>query len=182
MLAQQVAKKYSAALFNIVKEQGLMDQAYGQFEEMDRLLLKEKSLIRFLVAPHIPDQHKVELVRHVFEGKIEPLFLEFMLVLVRKYRIGFLHDIIIEFRRLVAEAKGLVVAKIITAVPMTEPQRRALIERLAAKTGHTIELDEKVDKSILGGMIIIIGDQIIDGSVRHKLGLLRDELMKLKVA
>jgi len=182
MLAEQVAKKYSLALFNIVREQGLMDQAYVQFEGLDRILQKNKSFLQLLKAPHITDQDKVALVRRVFTGQLELLFVEFILVLVAKHRIGFLHDIIIAFRALVAEAKGLAVAQVTTAVPLADDQRKALIGRLQAKTGHTVELDEKVDRAILGGMIIILGDQIIDGSVRHKLSLLRDELMKLKVA
>ena len=60
--------------------------------------------------------------------------------------------------------------------------RNQLIAKLKAKTGNTIELDEKVDTKILGGMIVILGDQIIDGSVKHSLSQLKDELMKLKVA
>ena len=182
MLAEQVAKKYSLALFNIVREQGLMDQAYVQFAGLDQILQNNKSLLQFLKAPHITDQDKIALVRRAFTGQLEPLFVEFILVLVAKYRIRFLHDIITAFRALVAEAKGLVVAQVMTAVPLADDQRRALIARLQARTGQTVELDEKVDKTLLGGMIIILGDQIIDGSVRHKLSLLRDELMKLKVA
>ena len=182
MLAEQVAKKYSLALFNLVRDRGLMDQAYVQFEGLDQILLKNKSLLQFLKAPHITDQEKVALVRRAFTGQLEPLFVEFILVLVAKYRVGFLHDIIIAFRSLVAGAKGLAVAQVTTAVPLADDQRRSLITRLQSKTGHTVELDEKVDRAILGGMIIILGDQIIDGSVRHKLSLLRDELMKLKVA
>jgi F-type H+-transporting ATPase subunit delta len=182
MLAQQVAKKYSTALFNLVQDRGLLDLAYHQFEQLDDLLLKERSLLAFLKAPHIPDQHKFTLVRQVFEGKIEPLFLEFLLVLVDKYRIGFLHDIILEFRTRVARAKDMVVAQVTTALPLGDEQRRDLITRLQKKTGHVIDLEEKVDPAILGGMIVIVGDQIIDGSVRHKLFLLKEELLKLKVA
>jgi F-type H+-transporting ATPase subunit delta len=182
MLAEQVAKKYSLALFNLVREHHLMDEAYQQFAELDLLVSKDKMLMEFLKAPHIPDQHKVDIVHHVFDTRLEPLFLEFILVLVHKYRIRFLHDIIIEFRALVAEAKNMVVAKVISSRPMTDDTRLKLIMQLQAKTGHIIELDETVDPAILGGMIVIIKDQIIDGSVRHQLGLLKEELMKAKVA
>jgi len=182
MLAQQVAKKYSTALFNIVREKGLIDKAYVQFRQLDDLVKQDDSLLQFLLAPHILDQNKIALVRDVFGSRLEPLFLEFLLVLIDKHRIGFLHDIIEEFRAQVAEAHGIVVARVTTVVPLDDGARRKLIEKLAAKTGKKIELDEKVDPSILGGTIVILGDQIIDGSVRHKLSLLRDELMKLKVA
>lgn len=182
MLAQEVAKKYSTALFNIVREKSLIDEAFKQFEELDALINKDDTLLQFLLAPHILDQHKLALVRDVFGERLNPLFLEFLLVLIRKHRIGYLHDICEEFRERVAEARGMLVAKVTTVTPMNDDQRRQLIERLTGKTGKTIELEEKIDPKILGGMIIILGDQIIDGSVRHHLAILKEDLMKLKVA
>ena len=182
MLAQQVAKKYATALFNIVREKDMVDKAFEQFEKLDELVKKDDTLLHFLLAPHILDQQKVALLREVFTSRLDPLFLEFLLVLVHKHRIGYLHDIIEDFRGQVAEARGMIVSRITTAAPMTDDARTRLIERLQAKTGKTIELDEKVDPSIIGGMIVILGDQIIDGSIKNKLSLLREELMKLKVA
>ncbi len=182
MLAHQVAKKYSTALFNIVREKGLIDKAYEQFEDLDNLVKTDKSLLRFLLAPHILDRNKVALIKDVFDPRLDPLFVEFLLVLIDKHRVGFLHGIIEEFRELVAEQRGMVVARVTTVKPLNDGQRSALIERLKSKTGKSVELDEKVDPSILGGMIVILGDQIIDGSVRHHLSLLKEELMKLKVA
>jgi F-type H+-transporting ATPase subunit delta len=182
MLAHQVAKKYSTALFNIVREKGLIDEAYGQFEDLDNLVKADKSLLRFLLAPHILDQHKVALIKDVFGPRLDPLFLEFLLVLIDKHRVGFLHGIIEEFRELVAEERGMIVARVTTVKPLNDSQRGALIDRLKSKTGKSVELDEKLDPSILGGMIVILGDQIIDGSVRHHLSLLKEELMKLKVS
>lgn len=182
MLSHQVAKKYSTALFNIVKEKGLMDKAYVQFEDLDNLIKADDTLLNFLLAPHILDQHKLALVRDVFGPRLEPLFLEFLLVLVDKHRIGFLHEIIEEFRALVAEDRGIVVARVTTAKPMADTDRQSLIARLKGKTGKEIEIVEKVEPSILGGMIVILDDQIIDGSVSHHLSQLKEELMKLKVA
>jgi ATP synthase F1 delta subunit len=182
MIAHQVAKKYSTALFNIVRSKGLIDLAYDQFEDLDKLIKQDETLIRFLLAPHVLDQHKVALVRNVFAPRLEPLFLEFLLVLVNKHRIGYLHEIIEEFRALVADARGMIVAKVTAAAPITQTERDALIARLKAKTGKLVELEVKVDSSILGGMIVILKDKIVDGSVTHKLSLLREELMKLKVA
>ncbi|MCP4567370.1 MAG: ATP synthase F1 subunit delta [FCB group bacterium] len=182
MLAQQVAIKYSTALFNLVREKNMVDLAFEQFEELDELVRKDDTLLQFLLAPHILDQQKTALLKDVFGGRLDPLFLEFLLVLVNKHRIGYLHEIIEEFRALVAEARGIVVARVTTAVPMTDDARSHLCQRLQTKTSKTVELDEKLDPAIMGGMIVILGDQIIDGSVRNKLSLLKDDLMKLKVA
>ncbi len=182
MLAQQVAVKYSTALFNITRQKNLIDQAYAQFEQLDSIIKRDKTLLQFLLAPHILEQVKVKLIKDVFGPRLEPLFLEFLLVLIDKHRIGFLHEIVREFRALVEEERGVIKAHVTVARPLADDERRPLIERLQAKTGKTIELVEKVDPGILGGMIVILKDQIIDGSVKHKLSILREELMKLKVA
>lgn len=182
MLAQQVATKYSAALFNITRRKNLIDQAYTQFEQIDTIIKQDKTLLQFLLAPHILDQVKVKVVKDVFGPRLEPLFLQFLLVLIDKHRIGFLHEIVREFRALVEEERGIIKAHVTVTRPLVDDDRRRLIERLRMKTGKTIELVEKTDPSILGGMIVILKDQIIDGSVKHKLSLLREELMKLKVA
>ena len=182
MLSQQIAHRYSTALFHIVRERGLMEKAQEQFKSLDELIRMDSTLIQFLLAPHILDQKKVELLRTIFGPRLEPLFLEFLLVLFDKHRIGFLHDIIIALLELMAQEQGIIVTHVTTAVPLTESEKQRLTGRLRAKTGKTIALEEKVDPSILGGMIVVLKDQIIDGSVKHHLSLLKEELMKLKVA
>jgi len=182
MLAQQVATKYSTALFNIVREKNLVDRAYEQFEQLDIIINRDRTLLQFLLAPHILEDKKAALVREVFGPRVERLFLEFLLVLLEKHRIGFLHDIVREFRKLVEEARGIIKTRVVTAQPLTDDEQKRLVERLEARTGKTIRLVPRVDPSILGGMIVILKDQIIDGSVRHKLSILKEELMKLKVA
>jgi len=181
MIAHEVAHKYSTALFNIVQEKKLIDQASEQFEQLDNLIKKDNSLLQFLLAPHILEQNKQALVKNVFGPRLEPLFLEFLLLLVGKHRIGYLHDIIEAFRDKVAYARGQIKAQVITAVPLTDDQRRKLTAKLNAKADMTVTLKEKVDSAIIGGMIVIMGDQIIDGSVRHNLLILKEELKKLKV-
>lgn len=182
MIAHQVADKYSTALFNLVREKGLVNEAFEQFRQLDDVIKKDRSLLQFLLAPHILEQKKVALVKETLGPHLEPLFLEFLLVLIDKHRIGYLHEIIEEFRMKVSEERGIRIARVTTAAPMTDNQRQKLIARLEARTTMSVQLEEKVDPDILGGMIVILKDKIIDGSVRHKLALLKEELMKVKVA
>ena len=181
MIAHEVAQKYSTALFNIVQEKGLVDQASEQFEKLDELINKDETLLQFLLAPHILDQHKLAMVEDVFKERLEPLFLEFLLLLVRKHRVGYLHDIIEAFRKKVAFARGEEKAFVITAMPLSGDERTRLVEKLNTKSKMTVTIEERVDPTIIGGVIVIMGDQIIDGSVRNNLSLLKEELMKMKV-
>ena len=164
-----------------VEDKDRMDQAHVQLQELNAFIQGDETLLNFLVAPHVLDEHKEALVTDVFSDRIDRLFVEFLLVLVRKHRIGFLHEIIDEFVRLVEATKGIARATIITAVELNDAERQKLSAKLAARTGLTIQLEEKVDPSIIGGMIVILHNEIIDGSIRHGLDLIEDQLTKVRV-
>ena len=181
MLAQQVAKKYSVALFELAREKSLIDIAWDQFNALAEFLRKDETFLDFMEAPQISDRDKMALVKKVFESRLERPFYDFLLFLVRKRRIRFLPEIVEYFDNLVREDKGLARATCISAMPITEAERREIISRLERKTSLKIELDERVDKSLIGGMVVMVKEQIIDGSIRHGLDLLRNRLLKVKV-
>lgn len=181
MLSQEVAKKYAGALFMSVKEKNLFDNAYEQFNQLKALVKKDKSLVNFLSAPQVTDENKKKLIRDVFASRLERLFVEFLIVLVDKNRVNFLVEIIDEFDRLVEAERGIGRATVITALKLNDTERMNLIAKLAAKTNLEIVLEEKIDPAILGGMIVIIHNEIIDGSVRHELDLLEEQLSKVRV-
>jgi F-type H+-transporting ATPase subunit delta len=181
MLAQEVAHKYARALFNSVRQKNLLEQADQQFMAFKQLLQMDKTLLTFLGAPQVSDDKKLALVRKVFESRMERPFVEFLIVLIHKRRVKFLPIIIDEFDRLIKAAKGIGRVTVITAIPLVPAEENGLIEKLARKTSLKIELEKEVDPAILGGMIIILHDQIIDGSIRHGLKQIEDRLGKLKV-
>ena len=181
MIAQEVAKKYARALFMSVVEKGLVDQAEDQFLALRPVVVDDDSLLNFLTAPQIPEDKKASLVRSVFGEKVDRLILEFLLVLVDKHRVSFLPEIIDEFDRLVKVEKGVLKATVITAVPLAEAEQKQLTKELAAKTGLKVELDLKVDPSIIGGMIVILHNEIIDGSIRHYLETIEEQLSSVRV-
>jgi F-type H+-transporting ATPase subunit delta len=181
MLAQEVARKYAHALFLSAKEKGLIDKAYEQLSDLKNYLESDPTLLDFLKAPQVLDEHKQALVQKVFRTRLERLFVEFLLVLVQKHRIGFLPGIIDEFTRLVEAEKGIGRITVITVVPLTEGEKAKLIDRMAVRTGLKIELEEKIEPSLIGGSIVILHNEIIDGSIRRGLDLLEEQLEKVKV-
>jgi F-type H+-transporting ATPase subunit delta len=181
MIAQQVAKKYARALFLSVKGKNMVDTAAEQFVGLRPLVAEDDSLLNFLTAPQIPEDRKVAMVRDVFGPRVHRLVLEFLLVLVDKHRVNYLPEIIDEFDRLVKEEKGIIQAKVVTAIPMTEREEEEVITRLTAKTGKKIELIPKVDPSIIGGMIVVMQNEIVDGSIKHYLEMIEEQLAGVKV-
>jgi F-type H+-transporting ATPase subunit delta len=181
MLAQQIAKKYGRALFELAKERNLIDQGWEQFNALSDYLKSDSTFHDFVTAPQIGDGEKAALVKKVFEPRLERIFYEYIQMLVAKHRIHFLPEIIDEFDRLVRADRGIAKAICITTAPITDVQRRQLIEQLSQKTGLKVELEEKIDMAIVGGMIVTIQDQILDGSIKYALSLLRNRLLKVKV-
>ncbi|MEW5923987.1 MAG: ATP synthase F1 subunit delta [Candidatus Zixiibacteriota bacterium] len=181
MLAQQVAKKYSTALFELARERNLLDTAWEQFDALAGYLKKDRTLLDFMEAPQVSDEKKLALIEKAFANRLDKPFYDFLLVLVDKRRFKFIPDIIEHFDNLVREEKSIARAICISAVPLTDAERNKLVQNLQKKTSLKIELEEKVDKTILGGMVVMLRNQIIDGSIRHSLDLLRNRLLKVKV-
>lgn len=181
MLAQQVAKKYSGALLELAKEHKMVDLAWEQLKAVGLLLKKDKIFLDFMSAPQVSDKAKEELIRKAFAARLEKPLFNFMLFLERKRRIVFLPEIVEEFDRLVKADKGIIRATCITTAKISDADRQRLIEKLTRKTSRKIELDEKIDKNIIGGMIVILHNKIIDGSLRYGLDQLRNRLMKVRV-
>jgi F-type H+-transporting ATPase subunit delta len=103
----------------------------------------------------------------------------FLLQLVEKHREAALPAILREYVELAKEDKrNLLMADVTTALPLTAGQEQALAEKLAAMTGRTIKIRQRVDSSILGGIVVRVGDKLLDGSVSHQLSVLQADLLK----
>ena len=181
MIAQEVAKKYSHALFMSTRQRGLVDEAYEQFTGLKDAMERDSSLLKFLGSPKVEEEPKLQLLRNVFGERMEQLFVEFLAVLVRKRRAMYLLEIIDEFNRQVEFEKGINRVTVTTAVPLTPDEVTSLVSTLATKSGKKIELESKVDPGLIGGMIVIMADEIIDGSIRYGLSRLEEQLQKIKV-
>jgi|APHig6443717817_1056837.scaffolds.fasta_scaffold76460_2 F-type H+-transporting ATPase subunit delta len=104
----------------------------------------------------------------------------FLLQLVEKHREAALPAILREYVELAKEKKSnLIMADVTTALPLSESQEQALAAKLAAMTGKTIKIRQHVDSGILGGVVVRVGDKLLDGSVSHQLSVLQADLLKI---
>lgn len=181
MLAEEVAHKYATALFLAAREKNILDSVHDELQSLHQVIRSDRALLNFLSAPQVLEESKAKMLRETFEKRINRLLVEFLVVLVHKHRVNFLDEIIEEFGNQYETEKGIGRATVITALPMTKQERGEITTRLAARTGKTIVLQEKIDPSIIGGMIAMFDGDIIDGSVRHSLSELREQLTHLRV-
>jgi F-type H+-transporting ATPase subunit delta len=181
MLAQQVARKYATALFDLAKEREILEQVSEEFKDLKALLDENRQLMDFLTAPQILEEDKQKVVEQIFSERVSGSFLQFLLLLVSKHRVEHLGVTADYFESLVREEKGILKAKVITAVPLSQELRLRLKERLENLSGKLIVLYPEVDERIIGGIIVILKDQIIDMSIRFQIERLRRELLAVRV-
>ncbi len=167
-------RRYAEAAFEIANRDGSietwrrdLDVAAGEIEGSD--------LMTVLANPALPLEQRQLVARRVFDGLSAPAR-NLVQLLVRRGRIEQLPRVAAEFRRLDEIRQGITHATATSAAPLTDLEVRALTARLEQMTGGTIALQTDVDESLLGGLIVRVGDRLIDGSVRGRLERLRNQL------
>lgn len=172
----RVARRYAQAAFEVARERNQVD---GWLAELERLveLLDRTEAGAFLSAPQVPFDAKREFVEQTLAGFL-PEVRNLVLLLVRRRRLRLLPRIYEEFGRLADDYRGVVVAEVTSAVPLDDADKAVIIRQLSELTGKRVSLRTRVDPSILGGIIVRIGDKLIDGSLRTRLERLRETLAR----
>ena len=183
MTDQTVSKRYALALFNAAESagEGLTEQIQKELSFISDLWEKNAELRGFLEAPQISGDDKDKMLQMTFQGRISELLLQFLLFLLSKGRLVHILGINTRYDKLLKEKEGLVEAQVITAAPLDEKLSLPLKEIMEKKTGKKVSLIFKLDPGIIGGIRVIVGNQIIDHSIRTELDKLRENLLNLKV-
>jgi F-type H+-transporting ATPase subunit delta len=176
-LRGSVAKRYAQAIAQIAKEQNSWDRWYQDLNTIDKLL-SNRLLQQYLRSSRISVDEKVETVRRVVEGELSPEAMNLLRLLIERQRTGLAHEILVWYDRLADEARGVIRAQVTTAVPLTDYERDLLRRSLGGPEGRPVRLAEQVDPLIIGGIILRIGDQLIDHSLRTRLVALRNSLVR----
>jgi len=175
VIYRRIARRYAAALFASAAAQAQVDRVQAELESARGTLEAHADLREVLGHPEIPVLRKQEIIRRVFAG-FEPLSLEFLALLVQRRRHAYLADIADEYSRLADEARGVVRARVASAVAMTDAQRERLRRALARKTGKTPRVRFEVDPSLLAGLTVTVDNEVVDASARGRLERMRELL------
>ena len=181
MISSEVGKKYAAALFKSAKKERLTDPVLEDYRSILEILKKNPAFQNVLEAPQILNKNKKNLLKDLFEGKVSEILLSFLTLLVDRKRIKYLLDIFPEYEKLVKEDKGIVVTEVTTAIPMDEGLSQSLKVKLERKTQKKIEMVKKVDPGIIGGVVVVLGNKIIDRSIKCQLSQLKERISQIRV-
>ncbi len=176
MLKGAIARRYAGAIFEIGRKQNTLDRTLDDVQEIARLFSNRK-LAYLLREPKIPVQRKETAIRQAQASKVLPTSLNLALLVVQRELVDLMENIARELEQLVLDYKNQARAEVTTAMQMDDVQLNLIKQALERRTGKTILMQTKVQPSILGGVIARVGDRVIDGSVKHRLAALQQQLL-----
>ena len=167
---------YARALLEMAQAEGVVSRVEEEMFRLRELLKKNPDLLEFLKDPNIQREGKRKALSDLFQGRVHPLVLNLLITLSDQDRAGRVLNIIEEFSAQAADATEKVSGEVTTAITLDEATLGRLATELSRITGKSVQLFQKVDPAILGGAIIKVGEQIIDGSLQRKLNQIKERL------
>ena len=181
-MAKLISKTYGDALFELALEEDRIDDYVAEVDAMLTIFRDNPELSKLLNHPKISKEEKITVVGQIFEGKISKELLGLINMIVEKDRNNAMEDIFKYFIDRVKEYKNIGVAKVTSAVELSDAQKSQVEKRLLETTGYVkFEISYDVDKDLIGGMVIRIGDRVVDSSIRTRLYELTKELNKIQM-
>ena len=182
MLHNSVAIRYAQALYEMAKSnKGGVDDQLAELIKVYGILQQHRSLARALESPTVPGQIKKSILRQLLEKRITATTLYFLYVLVDKNREVYVGPIIEAYKELMRRDRGEVEVHVQTAAALPDATLKQVVETMTKHTGMKVSVKAEVVPELLGGMVIKIGDKVIDGSVRHQLNQMQERLNKASV-
>jgi F-type H+-transporting ATPase subunit delta len=170
LVSTQVLEPYASALMSIAQSQNLVEPFSQDIASLLSVLRESGELQQFLSNPLVKPDIQKDVVCRIVGDQVHPLLRNFLLVLVDRRRIAFLEGICLQFQALVRQLNQTVLAEAISVVPLNEGQRQAVIDKVVQMTGaRQVELETHIDPDLIGGVIIKVGSQVIDASLRGQL-------------
>jgi F-type H+-transporting ATPase subunit delta len=180
-MAELVAKIYSQALFEVGKEDNKLDGYLEEIKFIGDICTEYKDFFELLKTPKISIKEKKDVFEETFEAKISKEVSNFLKIILDKRRITSIFEIIKEYEKLVDQHNGVVKADAYTTMPLDEATISSLEEKLSKVTDKKVKLTNKIDETLIGGVKIILGDKVIDGTIKKKLNTIESSLKKLIV-
>ena len=172
----QVGSIYGEALYSLAREEGLSQAILEQLDVLAGSFTQEPEFIRLLGAPNLPKAERCQILDDCFRGKVEPYVLNFLKILTEKGYIRHFPGCVQRYRELYNQDNGILSVTAVTAIPLSGAQADKLTEKLQSITGKRIELINKLDPEVLGGMRLDYDGKRVDDTVSHRLDAVRNML------
>ena len=170
------AKEYGEALFELARDEHLLEELHGEVTEIGAILKSEPSFVHLLCSRAIERETRIQVVDDTFAGRAHAYLVNFMKLLVEKERFDCFIDCADWFHQRYNEEFGIVEAVVTSAVPLTDNDRTALRQKLEKISGRQVSLIARVDPSVIGGVRVEMEGRRYDNTIQNKLGRLRQSM------
>ena len=170
----EISREYAVALFDLARETKSEDAVGEGLKLVAGLMRDNPEVLDFLAAPNIPKRERTGVLEAAFSGQVPEYVLSFAQILCEQGNIRALEKCAIEYEELLNAARGLSTARVVSAVALTEDEKRQLKQKLSAKTGREVRLECAVDETLLGGLVVTLDGKVMDGSLKHRLNEVRE--------
>ncbi len=171
----RIASRYAKSLLNLCIEQGQLDLVQADMKLLDEAMDANRDLRVMLASPVVKADKKIDILNMIFKDKLSVVTMSFITLLAKKGREGLLHEVAESFNLQVHTHKGIAEAVVTSAVALDPSSRQRILDSAIKLAGSKVELQEKVDASLIGGFILKVGDKQIHSSLVNRLKLLRRE-------
>ena len=178
MSIEIVADKYSSAMFELAQEQNKLELMEEQLGYVASVMVDQPELRSFLENPIVTEDAKIKLISKIFDSSIDKVALHFIYVMIKRGRYRYIALAIEAFIKKSRAARGILEATVTVAEPITADVEASVQAKLREATGKDVILSVRQDPSIMGGIVIQVGDKRIDGSVARRLEELEKSLLR----
>ncbi len=182
-MAKLVSKTYGDALFELAKEENRVDDLFEEVQQLKEVLRDNPDFSRLMNHPKIDKEDKEAVMDAVLKNRVSDEIAGLFRVVVTNNRYSDIFSILDYFIHQVKEYKRIGTAYVKTPMPLDESQKAAVEKKLLDTTDYaTMDVHYTEDPSLIGGMVIRIGDKVVDSSIKSKLGELTKQLMDIQLA
>lgn len=174
---EEIARVYGDALFDVASEEGKIDEIRSELGEFADALDSDRDLQVFFFSPYFSSQEKREGIEKAIDGASDE-FQNFLALLAEKHRMPAIFRIRRYYDELWAEENKRLEVRLTSAVPLDEAVVNRVGEEIEKQTDRKIDLEADVDEEILGGLVLRVGNMVLDASLREKLNRLRKEVAR----
>ena len=169
---EEIAQVYARSLFEVAKEQGKLDVVKEQLGQFADALDENRELATFFFAPYFSTQEKEDGLGRLLDGA-DPVVENFLKLLIENHRVPVIFRVRREFETLFDQENSLLPVTITSAVRLDDATVKSIGDAIGKQTGQQVELTANVDPDVLGGLIVRVGNSILDASIRNRLENLR---------
>jgi F-type H+-transporting ATPase subunit delta len=174
---EEVAEVYARALFEAAKEHDVLDEVHDELGQFADALEQNRDLAVFFFSPYFSSEEKKSALGRAVDDA-DPRFINFLEALIERHRMPVIFRIRGRFQALWQEERSLLPVLLTSAVDLDEEVVRSIGDRVGEQTGRKVELSSKVDPDIVGGIVLRVGNLILDASIRNRLEQLRKQVAR----